>query len=361
MEFAVPIVEISNVVPIPNADAIEAVQVGDYLSVVQKGKFSKGDKVAYIPEDSVLPDSLIEEMGLVGRLAGSKKNRVKAIKLRGTLSQGLVYPARVGLTGGDSTPQLGENVADALGVTKYEPEIPSHMSGRMKNIGLGNVVKYDIENIKGHPGLLQDGEEVTFTEKIHGTQFAAGLLADGTTFCSSKGLVGKGLVFEDCPENDNVTYVKVFKNHLMEGALLHAVQSTQKTFEGLPPVYLFGEIFGAGIQDLHYGGEKLQFRLFDIYVGAPQQGRWLSSAELDAICSLFCLNRVPVLYRGPFSKEKVAEYTNGKETVSGKSTHIREGIVITPTKERRDPAIGRVILKSVSEDYLLRKNATEYN
>ena len=69
---------------------------------------------------------------------------------------------------------------------------------------------------------------------------------------------------------------------------------------------------------------------------------------------------VPELYVGPFSKEVMMEHTDGM-TVVGSSVHIREGIVITPTTERTDTELGRVVLKSVSEKYLLRKNGTEYN
>jgi len=74
----------------PDADSLELAVVGDYRSIVRKGSFKTGDLGIYIPEGAVLPDWLIEKMGLTGMLAGKDKNRVKAIKLRGVLSQGLV-------------------------------------------------------------------------------------------------------------------------------------------------------------------------------------------------------------------------------------------------------------------------------
>ena len=73
----------------PNADALEIAQIEDYMSLVQKGVYHTGDLVVYLPEASVVPQDVIEELGLEGRLAGKTKNRVKAIKLRGVLSQGL--------------------------------------------------------------------------------------------------------------------------------------------------------------------------------------------------------------------------------------------------------------------------------
>ena len=78
----------------PDADLLELARIGDYYSIVLKGQFQTGDTCAYIPEASVIPDNLIAKMGLEGKLAGRAHNRVKAIKLRGVLSQGLVYPCQ---------------------------------------------------------------------------------------------------------------------------------------------------------------------------------------------------------------------------------------------------------------------------
>jgi RNA ligase (TIGR02306 family) len=82
---------------------------------------------------------------------------------------------------------------------------------------------------------------------------------------------------------------------------------------------------------------------------------------LEALLTEFNLKRVPVLYKGPYSKEVMLKYTDGLETYSGKETHIREGLVVEPLVQRRDPAIGRVVLKSVSTAYLSRKGGTELN
>ena len=72
-------------------------------------------------------------------------------------------------------------------------------------------------------------------------------------------------------------------------------------------------------------------------------------------------SRRVMTHRGIFSKEALDEHTNGKETVSGKNLHVREGVVVRPVIERRHDEIGRVQLKSVSEKYLLRRGGTEFN
>ena len=75
--------------PHPNADLLELAQVGLYRAVVGKGQFESGDYALYIPEQAILPPELIEELGLTGKLAGPEKNRVKAVRLRGEISQGI--------------------------------------------------------------------------------------------------------------------------------------------------------------------------------------------------------------------------------------------------------------------------------
>src|SRR3954453_1915473 len=74
----------------PNADALELAQVGLFRAVVAKGVYRSGDIALYIPEGAVLPEALIAELGLTGRLGGSQHDRVTPVRLRGELSQGLV-------------------------------------------------------------------------------------------------------------------------------------------------------------------------------------------------------------------------------------------------------------------------------
>src|SRR5271156_5459950 len=85
----------------PNADALELAVVGDYRSCVRKGDFKTGDLGVYIPEGSIVPKWIVASLGLTGKLAGPDDNRVKAIKLRGILSQGLILPVKQ-ITPGDN-------------------------------------------------------------------------------------------------------------------------------------------------------------------------------------------------------------------------------------------------------------------
>ena len=348
--FSVPVVKIRGVEAIPNADAIELAVVGDYRSVIRKGQFKPGDLAVYLPEGAVLPDALIAEMGLTGRLAGKQKNRIKAIRLRGYLSQGILY-GKV-----PASAQERDCVAAQLGVVKYEPSIPLSMQGQVTNL-FGLSIKYDIENFKSFPDVLQDGEEVEMTEKTHGTFTAIAIvpgldhpqMVGGDGLVYSKSMGAKGLVLMDVDENNANLYMRIAKE-------LDLHSRIRSAFPGRI-VHVFGETYGAGVQDLNYGSKKHAFAAFDIWV----DGEFLSRDEFAKAVQEMGVARVPVLYRGPFSKSVLYEHTDGK-TVIGNGAHIREGVVVVPVTERCDQSIGRVILKSVSGDYLTRRGeTTEFN
>ena len=127
------------------------------------------------------------------------------------------------------------------------------------------------------------------------------------------------------------------------------------------PLSVLGEIFGQGVQDLHYGvtGQHKGFRVFDIHLGGGES-RFIDFEELQSTLPALGLESVPVLYRGPHSQEEIERHRDGKDAISG--TNVREGLVVTTIPERRDPMLGRVKLKAVSPDYLFRKgNQTEFN
>jgi len=154
----------------PNADRLEIVQVKDWNCVVSKDTFLEGDLCLYIPIDSILPEEL--EKRIFGENSKVKlhKHRIRTIKLRGVISQGLVIkPEEIGICAKE-----GQDLTSYLGITKYEPpeELPS-VYGTSKKIKKryinSNFHKYTcIENIKNHPKVFETNEWVSITEKVHG-------------------------------------------------------------------------------------------------------------------------------------------------------------------------------------------------
>ena len=419
--FACTITPIT-ILPHPNAEKLELAKVADYRCVVGKGLYKTGDLVAYIPEAAIIPEDQLQFFGYwsevegKGLLAGANGDRVKAVKLRGEVSQGLVFPVnKIAMYLGqlDREFSVGEDVAELLGITKWEPPIPVGMAGEVYSAGQNVTVDYDIENLKKYPDVLVEGEEVIFTEKLHGTSFQLGMLPisekyhhddhfrikteDGEAyfFIASKGLGAQGLCFKDVEANKNNVYVRATIQYgLMEkllklrtainnGEFDELSKNTQREFfntmnfalgggpaDGLgvnnEPLILQGEVYGA-VQDLTYGAKQGQifFRAFDICIGERAFRSYFDEALFEKAIEVMELDRCPVLYKGPYSKEKILELTHHTKSVVC-PTQISEGGVVKPTKERKDQSIptmgGRVILKSINEDYLLRKgNATEFN
>lgn len=408
--FECKVVKIEKKANHPNADRLTIYNIGGYNCISNKlpdgsDRYNVGDLVVYIPENALLPEWLLKKMDFwnkeknCGMLAGKEGNRVKPLKLRGIFSEGILYPAKEIEVGNDTEdnyrrseyriegkpygmgdvyvpensyiPYLvvneGDNVADFLGITKYEPPIPATMGGEIFNGGTEIVVPYDVEPIQKYMDAFVEGELFEATEKIHGTQtrfiFSKGIANEETfgenkdIYIASKGQGDKGLFFKNNLSNANSYYVRAFKLNDIENKVVNS-----ELYKNSDMLTLFGETYG--MQDLKYGLENghIGYRLFDVYVGKPRQGRFLNYEECKAFALELGIERVPSLYVGEYSFEKVMELTSGKTTLGKNKDQIREGVVIRPLNERYINGLGRCFLKSVSEAYKLRKGeTTEYN
>lgn len=348
--------------PHPNADRLELAQVGLYRAVVAKGQFRTGDHAVYIPEQSVLPADLIAELGLTGKLAGSQHDRVKAVRLRGEVSQGIVCTPAA-LAGADlaAAAAARTDFAEQLGIVKWIVPVPVSMSGQVESAP--ELLRWvDVENIKRFPDIFAAGEPVVATEKIHGTAcLLTHVRDDDRILVSSKGIGGRSMSLIAAEGN---LYWRAIRAHNLDAAARKLATALDAHRVGL-----FGEVYGAGVQDLHYGASaahdaSLGFALFDIAVGrdgAPV--RWLDHHEIGALLTGLGLDipRVPVLYEGPYDADLLLTLAAGTETVSGTGANIREGLVVRPATERHSPELGgRAIGKLVSDAYLLREGGTEF-
>ena len=366
-QFEVPVVRVDRIEDHPNADALEIAVVRGYRCVVKIGAHRAGDLVAYIPEDAIVPEPLIREMKLwdeskdKGMLAGKRGDRVKAIRLRGVVSQGLLHPVE-GHT-------EGENLAARLDIVKYEPPIPIHMQGEVCNLR-GRTLKYDIESIQKFPEVLREGEEVVFTEKIHGTWTCFGFwpgldhpeLLEGGTIINSKGCERHGprLQVERgepeqplCPElpgghagnrllgprpggRASAPGNRSSSWERPSGRRCRTFSTVSRDAPSAPSMCMWASPAGAGIST----------------TTSCWRGRSASGASTSFPASTGGRSR----WRPP------ERHRDGKTTFRGR--HVREGIVISPVKERECPDLpgNRVKLKFVSPKYLLRRGkVTAFN
>ena len=367
-DFKVCVEKIDSVENHPNADRLSLIQIKGYTAISAKledgsHRYNPGDLVVYIPCASIVPEYILrdgfwDESKNKGMLAGSNGDRVKEIRLRGIFSEGILLPVVDGKISNQIetiSVFLDDDVSEFLGITKYEPPIPVNMAGEVYSESR-LVKKFDLENIKNHPNVIQPNDEVVMTEKIHGTNFRIVIhpnlkiseaFFDGYVSVTSKGLGNQGLFFKNNQSNENNLYVKTLKTieHQISGILNVMTEE----------IMIFGEIYGHGVQDLTYGTKNTEFRVFEVCVNR----KWLDWNQLVDFCKSFDLSMVPVAYIGPYNLEILRGMTDGITMIEN-GNNIREGVVVKPIYER-EYQNGRVIFKSVSENYLMRKGATEFN
>lgn len=296
-----------------NADTLGIVKIWGYTAIVRLDDFAEGDLVAYIEPDYVVPET--------PQFSFLKDRRIRAKRLRGTWSQGLVTKAPEGTVEGD-------DVMEYLGITRYEP--PQHLSiggdAEAPCAALGSVPKYDIESLRRYAHLFTSGELVVVTEKIHGAN-ARYAWRDDRMWCGSR---------------------TQWKRHDASSIWWKALAANPwieifcRTHQN---AILYGEVYGQ-VQDLKYSAKpgEVFFRVFDVL----DNGRWWSYDELeDAI-----VERVPHLGIVPFDLGMLEEMSRRDSALA---PHLAEGIVIRPRAERFSEELnGRVVLKLVSDRYLER-------
>ena len=343
--------------PDPAVIKLKVVHVKGW-QVVTRADMKAGDRVVYIPRDSILTPELAEKWGVTNYLKPLPKDqfgnrppggRVGVAKLKGLHSFGFITP-----TENPEWP-VGHDVAAHYGITKYEPP-PDVVAGHSSPT-IHTFHKYtDIENIRNFPDVLVPGEMVVFTEKIHGKNCRVGLVRDGDEFVWAAGSHGVRRKEFNAKGQKSEFWDALTDN--MKALLEEVSEGRTKN------VVAFGEIYGSGVQDMVYGmsNGKREFRLFDIAV----DGLYLDFDRKVRLCVKHNVPFVTILYRGEFSTDRVAQFTGGDTTMcdpkSAGKYGFREGIVIMPVVERQDPRVGRVIMKSINPDYLMRKgeDATEF-
>jgi RNA ligase (TIGR02306 family) len=331
----VPVTFVEKIFPHPNADALELAQVLGWQLVVRKGEYAVNDKIVYFPIDTVLPLTVSDTFGVTKYL---RKQRIRCAKLRGEPSFGLAVKPD------NPDWEIGLNVAEHYGATKFEPPIRPGQGDAEKAHPL--FMEYtEIENMRNFPDIFTMGENVILTEKIHGTSSRVGII-EGELMGGSKAVRRKR------PEDDKFNTSLYWYPLSLEPVrtLIESLGDTARQ------VILFGEIYGSKIQSFHYGHKgTLGFRAFDLLIN----GYYLNWSDFVATCHQFGVETVPVVATIPFDLAEVKRYSEGETLLLAQDAHIREGLVVRPLVERTHPKIGRVILKYVSDSYLFGEK-TDY-
>lgn len=359
-QLIVPAVRVQKIYPHPGADTLDFIEVQGWRCIVKRGSVKKGDWGAYFPIDSVLTPE-IQNAAFKDAKVKPKEGRVRTVKIRGEIAQGL-FLAKDLLPVFPRYPQEGMDLAEVLGVTKYEPpaaSIPVHMQTSKKSTRKKvnpNFKEYtDLQHLKWFTNVFEPGEQIVITEKVHGTSARYGRVPlEADTFWKKlKKLVGLLASHEYVYGSRKVQLQS--KTHRTTSFYGDDVWSLNAKKLGMQDLLLdgevvYGEIYGEGIQKNYSYGKSADDRSFVVY-DVQKDGKFLDHADLVHWCRSKGLQMVPTLYVGPFSGEIVEEHTNGPSVLDPK-TKVREGCVVRPNVERHTHN-GRAVYKSVSPAFLL--------
>lgn len=359
---------IESLLPIEGADKIEVAKVLGWECVVKKGEFKVGEKVIYVEVDSVMPE--LPEYDFLK----DRKYRVRTIKLRGQVSQGLVLPIK-SLNGGyvrSDKYSIGEDVTDNLQITKYlspaeRDEIKkieanhSRISKFMRRYSWYSklflsrkqkegfpfwVSKTDEERIQNIPHVLEQfkDKDVYVTEKIdYQSVTFTGKMVSNTTPIIGKFLPNK-YQFIVCSRNltttdKNSLYWKIAQKYNIEQILREN-----------PTLTIQGEQGNTNVQGNKYGIKEPTMWVFNII--DHEKNYHFTYSQIVVFCRKYCLEYVPLLKSGKLSElgstvKDLVEFSKGKSTLSDIP---REGVVVRCIEN------GKKLLsfKVINPDFLLK-------
>lgn len=348
-DFYCEVARITNIERHSNADSLSVATVLNYPVVIKTGSYNVGDLVSYIGIEAIVPDTeqfhflasapkkdadgnIIEPSPAVGQL--KERNRtIKAKKIRGIYSEGLIVDAPEGFKEGDS-------VVEHFGLTRKEPEeeVADRADGRENdtNPKTFSLFKYDIEGIAKYGYVFEEGDEVIISEKLEGENMSI-MYAEDRLWVKSRNYFKK-----DVPGS-----------HWWEVPRRLELEEKLKEF---PYLAIYGEKIGHVPKFLYDcqlvdGKRQRGFKVFDVW--DIKGKKFLPWDEVVSISEKLGLDTVPVLFRGSWKTDRsLCELAEGKSAIGN---HIKEGIVIRSCPERWHEKLGRKIIKHKGRSYKLLK------
>ncbi len=326
---------IKDLQPIAGADLIERATVLGWQLVVKKGEFQVGDYCVYCEIDSILPEKPAFEF------LRPRHFRIKTAKMKGQISQGIAFPLSILDEYDDVTIAEGVDVTDLIGVTLYEPPLPTDMKGQVKGHFPNFIPKTDETRIQSVPQVLTRPEHQGLTcyisEKLDGTS-ATYYLREGEFGVCSRNL--------ELLETDTNVHWLAARNDEVE-AKLRAVSLGRA-------LALQGEVIGPGVQANRYNQPRHQLWLYNVFNIDTQT--YLNYTEFITLAQEMGLRTVPILDEAyPLGQDDVSglvALSEGKSVVNPKLP--REGIVVRPHVEATDPELGRLSFKVINPRFLLK-------
>lgn len=323
---------ISELHPIPDADAIERAVIRGWNVVVKKGEFSIGDLCVYCEIDSLLPERPEFEF------LRSRGFRIRTVKFRGQISQGIAFPVDI-IPFGITLTDPGQDLTEILGITKYEPPIPACLSGTAKGGFPSHSIKTDEERIQNLKDVYDEYRKYTWvvTEKLDGSSVTYSIVNDEFEV-SSRNL--------NLKEDNTNSFWKVAKDLDIEKKM-----RTYMKEHDLDALTLQGELIGEGIQKNKYRIKGQTVKFFRVF--NPTKYQFMPYIFGLAQIGDMGLDHVPLLdidFTLPADFDTLIKYADGRSALAETT---REGVVLI-AKEVDDKYQGRLSFKVISNRYILK-------
>ncbi len=369
---------IDELLPIEGADLVQLAKIDGWQCVVKKSEFNVGDLCVYFEIDShlpVRPEFEILRRNSFKRMGDREGFRIKTIKLRGQLSQGLALPVNLFFNDFIDSPEdegqeisefffVGIDVSDLLDIQKYEAAIPTQLAGQVRGNFPSFIRKTDQERCQNMArDIFVDNKDARYevTMKLDGTSFTAyarkeevqhgtepgigGQMAWAEEVIST-GVCGRNWELDINEENAGNSLVRMFIDSGLQKALYDLELN----------LAVQGELQGPGIQQNKesFTSHKLAiFDIFDIskneYVG-PIKRHQIVERLFDFGVNRDMVMHVPVLHMdisledlGITNTDELLEFAKGPSL----NALIREGVIF----KRMD---GQFSFKAINNDWLLK-------
>ena len=355
--------KIIDIQSIPNADAIEVATVLGWKVVIKKGSFDIGDLCVYFEIDSLLPE--LPEFEFLKTSSWKEKlnaYRLKTIKLRGQVSQGLILPISDIEKYVDNVSEMveGDDLTELLKIEKYEPPMTESEDGQSKGYNW-EISKTDEERVQSDPSII---------EKIKGLPYYASLKLDGTSSTFILSREKDELLLNVCSRNlclkeiNTITkddgsivetpnegkYWKIAKQYSIKEKMLKHYEKTNKRLA------IQGEIIGEGIQSNRMNIKGRDLYVFNVFE-TDDNNNFIKMEINDAIelMDKFEIKFVPIVEMSDnfnFSTvEELLEFAKGNycdypEFKNADKNQPQEGIVIRTWD-------GDISFKVINNDFLL--------
>ena len=316
---------ITDIKPIPNADRLELAIVDGWKAVVKKGEYKPGDTIVFCEIDSFLPIKpkyeFLRKSSYRVMHDGTEGFHVRTVRFRKQLSQGLILPLS-----SPGTYELGQDLTDDLGITKFEILVPDIAKGKSPWF----VPNTDLERIQNMASTLEVLKDRSFcvTEKLDGTSFSAFNYRGEFGVCSANW---------ELERDPSSVYWQVAGAYNLQEKL------------GKQNLAIQGEIVAPKVQGNKYKRQMPELYVFRVY--NIDEDEFLPPDKLQSFCYIYQLQHVPfinTIVSLPDTVDEILQYAEGKSAIC--PTTEREGLVFVS-----DDGCERVSFKAVSNKFLLKE------